>query len=61
MFKKVISAGFVAFFGFGLVANICSANNGWYKDGNAPAKWMGFIYTWTNDEYSTYDGWLNSK
>ena len=60
--------GFVAFFGFGLVANICSASNGCYnvpdkwtgyvptsiKDGNAPAKWMGFVPTWTNDEYSPY-------
>lgn len=60
--------GFVAFFGFSLAANICSASNGCYnvpdkwtgcvptniKDGNAPAKWMGFVPTWTNDEYSNY-------
>lgn len=60
--------GFVAFFGFSLAANICSASNGCYnvpdkwtgyvptsiKDGNAPAKWMGFVPTWTNDEYSPY-------
>lgn len=70
MFKKVMSIGFVAFFGFSLAANICSASNKdvnvpgkWtnfvptsIKDGNAPAKWMGFVPTKVSDEYSTYDG-----
>lgn len=70
MLKKVASMGFVAFFGFSLAANICSASNKdvnvpgkWtnfvptsIKDGNAPAKWMGFVPTKVSDEYSTYDG-----
>lgn len=49
MFKKVASMGFVAFFGFSLAANICSAS---IKDGNAPTKWTGYVPTEISDEYS---------
>lgn len=53
MFKKVISAGFMAFFGLGFVSNVCSASNGCY---NMPDKWTGYVPTEISDEYSTCDG-----
>lgn len=51
MFKKVISAGFVAFFGLGFVSNVCSTSN---ERGNVD-KWLGFSPTKTSDEYSDSD------
>lgn len=45
MFKKVMSIGFVAFFGFSLVANICSAAMN-------PKKWVVWKKSLANQQSS---------